>query len=131
MPVIFQKFIYRSDLQDNPDVLYIFGDNLVRKGRGGQAKEMRDEPNAVGIATKNTPGHGERRHYFSDNSFEEQKKVIDKDLEIVYKTLEEGGIVVWPSDGIGTGLSDLDKYSPDTARYIDDVLADLITMKGE
>ena len=80
MPVIFQKFIYRADLQNNPDVLYVFGDNLVRKGRGGQAKEMRGHPNAVGVATKNTPGHGERHHYFSDGNFEEQQKVIDKDL---------------------------------------------------
>ena len=53
--IIYQKFIYRSDLKANPSVLYLFGDNLQRVGLGGQAKEMRGEPNAVGIATKKAP----------------------------------------------------------------------------
>jgi hypothetical protein len=48
--------IYRRDLRANPESLYLFGDNTKRVGIGGQAREMRGEPNAVGIATKNAPG---------------------------------------------------------------------------
>ena len=35
------KVITRDKIKENPDVLYLFGDNLLRKGLGGQAKEMR------------------------------------------------------------------------------------------
>jgi redox-sensitive bicupin YhaK (pirin superfamily) len=38
--------------------LFVFGDNLRRTGFGGQAAEMRGEPNAVGIA----PGY-EQKHF--------------------------------------------------------------------
>jgi len=55
MIIIKQHKIYRKDLKNNPDVLYLFGDNLVQKGFGGQAKEMRGEPNAEGIPTKKLP----------------------------------------------------------------------------
>ena len=57
MPVMYQNWIERSDLQRNArsDRYYLFGDNLRRVGMGGQAKSMRGEPNAIGIATKNGP----------------------------------------------------------------------------
>ena len=32
MPVIYQKWITRKHLQDNPDQLYLFGDNLIKRG---------------------------------------------------------------------------------------------------
>ena len=35
-----EKIIKRDKLKSNPDILYLFGDNLLRKGLGGQAKEM-------------------------------------------------------------------------------------------
>lgn len=57
MPVMTQKFIFRSDLRTNPTIKYLFDDNLVRRGYGGQAKEMRDGPNAIGVATKATPSN--------------------------------------------------------------------------
>ena len=46
------KVITRDKIKENPDVLYLFGDNLLRKGLGGQAKEMRGEPNTLGIVSK-------------------------------------------------------------------------------
>jgi hypothetical protein len=118
MPLIFQHRIYRSDLQKNPDVLYIFGDNLKRVGYGGQAAHMRDEPNAVGIATKKSPGMSDS-DFFSDNELKDNIASINKDFERVVKHIQMGGIVVFPSDGIGTGLSELPKRAPMTARFID------------
>lgn len=51
------KIIKREKVRANPDVLYLFGDNDIRKGFGGQAKEMRGEPNAMGISTKKLPSN--------------------------------------------------------------------------
>jgi len=47
-----EKHITRQMLRAEPGTLWVFGDNLQRKGLGGQAKEMRGEPNAIGIPTK-------------------------------------------------------------------------------
>ena len=64
MPIKYQKWIERSDLQNNPEDVYIFGDNYARQGLCGQAKAMRGEPNALGIATKRTPDHNAARLRF-------------------------------------------------------------------
>lgn len=124
MPVIFQKMIYRSDLQDNPNVLYVFGDNDMRKGRGGQAAEMRDEPNAVGVRTKWTPGIGPNA-YFTDSDFDEIIKMIDDDLEEIFEALENDRIVVIPSDGVGTGLALLNENAPKVFKYLQDKMETL------
>lgn len=117
MPVILQKMIYRDDLQENPGVLYVFGDNDIRKGMGGQAREMRGEPNAVGIRTKWTPG-GDKAAYFHDTDYDQIVEMIDDDFEEVYTALENNEIVVLPTDGVGTGLALLEKNAPRVLEYI-------------
>lgn len=121
MPVIYQHRIYREDLRKNPDVLYLFGDNLARAGFGGQAKEMRDEPNAVGVATKKWPDNAPRS-FFTDDEFMENVKVITRDLRRARAHIKAGGIVVIPSDGLGTGLSRLPEVAPRTAQVLDEML---------
>ena len=49
------KWITREELQRHPELIFVFGDNMLRKGFGGQAKEMRGEPNAVGVPVKWRP----------------------------------------------------------------------------
>lgn len=117
MPLILQKRIYRTDLQNNPSVNYVFGDNLQREGVGGQAREMRGEPNAIGIATKYAPLTGDAV-YFKDKDYEKLVKIIDDDMEPVVDLLERRCLVVWPEDGIGTGYARLDRYAPKLLEYI-------------
>jgi hypothetical protein len=109
--LIKQKFIFRSDLQANPDVLYLFGDNDARIGYGGQAKEMRDEPNAVGIRTKWRPGMS-YADFFNDDQYEEVVKMFNEDLTPVWTHIDSGGVVIIPADGLGTGLSKLPELAP-------------------
>lgn len=113
MPLILQKRIYRDDLKANPSVSYIFGDNEKRVGLGGQAGEMRGEPNAIGVATLCAPGQ-----YFNARDTDRQCTVIDRDLEPVRKALRDGKIVVWPMDGIGTGIAQLKELAPDTYAFL-------------
>lgn len=123
MSLLFQHRIYREDLCRNRHVLYVFGDNLIRKGMGGQAAHMRGEPNAVGVATKRTPGMHET-DFFADDpvAVDAQTRVIDEDMKPLFEHLVRGGIVVWPSDGIGTGLSELPTRAPATYAYIEQKL---------
>lgn len=123
MPLLFQKFVDREDLRRNPDVLYVFGDNCKRVGLGGQARAMRGEPNAVGVATKYSP------QYCYGNSpaeVEAQNRTIDVDMKPLFEKLKTGGIVIWPTDGIGTGLANLPRVSPDTFAYLQQKMAALI-----
>ena len=119
--VLFQKRIYREDLQANPDVVYVFGDNLERVGLGGQAKEMRGEPNAIGVATKRAPDDL-TSSFFYDKDFDEVIDLIWQDFKQVTEALLAGKTVVFPLDGLGTGLSRL----PETAPKVDRAVKSLI-----
>jgi len=117
MPVITQKVINRSDLRINPNVMYLFGDNVQRVGKGGQAKAMRGEANAIGIATKKTPTQREDA-YFSDDDFDYNVKIIVEDFVPAFKHIAMGGIVIVPEDGLGTGLSDMENRCPKTLEAV-------------
>lgn len=101
--------IFRSDLKNNPKLTYVFGDNLSRVGFGGQAKEMRGEPNAFGIATKKSTYECFNE---SDEDFALAKKEFYEKFLELKKILDYGLIIVWPEDGIGTGLADLPRKAP-------------------
>lgn len=123
MPIIFQSMIVRDDLRRNPTALYLFGDNEARTGYGGQAKETRGEPNAVGIRTKRAPsmkpesfwceGDGVGKHapdYFI--------AMIENDFSPVRSELSRGKIVIIPSGGLGTGLAALERGAPIAFAYL-------------
>lgn len=119
MPVIYQKMIRRQDLQENPDVLYVFGDNAERQGLGGQAKEMRGEHNAVGIRTKRAPNNRPSAFFSEDpDDVAEQNAWIAEDFEAIYEHLDQGGTVVVPADGVGSGLSRLKEVSPSSWDFL-------------
>lgn len=108
---VYQSRIYRADLRANPMVSYVFGDNTLRQGMGGQAGEMRGEPNAIGIVTKWIPSNDEES-FFSDKDYDEIVALIDDDYRMVSTRHVRGEVVVIPLDGIGTGLSDLPARAP-------------------
>ena len=115
MPIEFQQWITRQDLRDNTDKIYVFGDNVQRSGLGGQAKEMRGEPNAIGVVTKWAPSMAARA-FFDDTAV--CKMLVERDLLLVQQVLDRGRTVVVPTDGIGTGLSRLPKYAPNLDAFI-------------
>jgi hypothetical protein len=115
--IIYQKLICRPDLRANPDVFYLFGDNEQRVGLGGQAREMRGEPNAVGIRTKKRPGM-DQNDFWSDQHFDLYCKLIDEDFHPVYEAIRVGHLLVVPLDGLGTGLSALPTVAPRLLAHI-------------
>lgn len=123
MPVLFQTHICREDLRRNLKTLYVFGDNARRVGHGGQAREMRGEPNAVGIATKYTP-----YSLFEDTpiAIDAQARLIDQDMKRLFEKVKAGGVVVWPARGIGTNLAELATQAPTTYEYVRQKLLALI-----
>lgn len=101
----------RSLILANPAVLFAFGDNLARVGYGGQAAEARGCLNAIGIPTKISPSV-----YIFDCDVEADinrfKEPIVLAFAILRKHLRSGNDVVWPKDGVGTGLARLPITAP-------------------
>lgn len=111
MPVRYEKFITSDMLRAAPDKKFVFGDNIARGGYGGQAREMRGEPNAIGVATLYAPW------VFYDNHPEILFHVA-RDLKSVAHALAVGTEVVVPLDGLGTGFGRLIEHRPDIHNLI-------------
>jgi len=91
----------------NPDKIYVFGDNLIGNGKGGQAI-IRDCKNSFGIPTKRLPCTN-TNCYFSDK--------LDEELILMAKLnnlleLASTKVIVFPTDGLGTGMADMYNKSP-------------------
>ncbi|MGL4640495.1 MAG: hypothetical protein ACRCVX_12305 [Shewanella sp.] len=116
MPVKYVNWIARDMLRAEPEARFVFGDNSRRIGFGGQAKEMRGEPNAIGVATKFAPGMAES-DFFADGNLRAIATVID-DLCLLGRQLANDRTVYVPHDGLGTGLSQLPQRAPAIANLI-------------
>lgn len=101
----------REEVAKDKDRIYIFGDNLIGKGTGGQAC-IRDLPNAFGIPTKKLPSMRENS-FFSDEEFEKNKEAIDAAIA----RLPKGKDWIYNPE-IGSGLAEMPKRCPKTYRYL-------------
>lgn len=116
MAIEYRNWITRDMVRTELDKLFVFGDNFMRIGMGGQAGSMRGEPNAVGIPTKFKPSM-DPDAFFT----EEGADVIIAHLEKDFRRLFEfEGVIVWPADGIGTGLAKLPEKAPTVWAYIEE-----------
>jgi len=91
---------------------------------GGQAHEMRGEPNAVGVRVKRAPGRN-NEDFWSDKNFDANCAKIDEDLSRVKAHLRRGGIVVLPADGIGVNRAEMERRCPRTFHVLQQSLASL------
>jgi len=113
------KFVTRAMLPAQPAVLFAFGDNMQRRGFGDQAREMRGEPNAVGIPTKWAP-HAGPAAFFRDTDSERQdvRQAIADAFDQLDAATRSGCAVAIPADGLGTGRAGLPTRAPRIANYI-------------
>lgn len=125
MAVIFRKHIACKDIRANSDQLYGFGDNhLERKGYGGQARECRGEPNAIGIPTQRAPSMKESA-LFSDADYEFWAGPTKAAWNTLRDAILEGRAVVFPKAGLGTGLAQLAERPPRIKAAIDEAVGQI------
>lgn len=111
MPFRTEQHITRQMMRREPKTLFVFGDNAKHVGLGGQAQQMRGEPNAVGIITKWLPARTEEA-FFKDADYDTVRPFIQQQFDKLGQHLYNGCNVVWPVEGIGTGLAELEKRAP-------------------
>lgn len=101
---------------NNPNKLFIFGDNTQRYGKAGQA-QIRECQNSVGLATKFNPGMNDH-DFFSDARLEECSTIMEQDVQKIINCLTNPSrgfdTLVFPVNGFGTGLSQLPEKAPRT-----------------
>ena len=97
---------------NNKDKIYVFGDNSMRTGKGGQA-QIRGCSNVIGVVTKKSPSKSDNA--FFDDSFDSFDLILN-DLKLLYwyhkNKLYDNRTMVFPKDGLGTGLSELPTRAP-------------------
>jgi len=117
----YKSFITREYIREHPEKIFLFGDDLLHKGYGGQAKEMRGEPNSFGIPTKKNPTMNSSA-FFTDNEFLENARVIDESFVNIRTKIPEFNlkkdVVVIPKAGIGTGFAKLQEKAPMTYGFL-------------
>lgn len=118
------KHITREMVRAAPDTLFVFGDNMVGAGYGGQAKELRGELNAVGIPTKWKPSMDEGA-FFTDNDYTHVLPHLQRPYTWLCNHVLAGGEVVWPEDGIGTGYAQLLQRAPKIWAFVEVIRKDL------
>ena len=115
-----QKSYSIEDCKANPHKFYIFGDNLIHQGCGGQAI-IRYCDNAFGIPTKRLPTmdeSGPENPFFSDQPQEIRRVNMRLATLMVFYDSEEKPTLVFPFDGIGTGRAQLKERSPEIYKII-------------
>lgn len=109
MPLFRTDAFYTAELlRAHPDTFFVFGDNNLRRGHGGQAA-IRDEPNAVGLSTKWGPGNHPEAFYDEDDGH-----LMAPDIIKVLQLSLNHNVVVPFTDRVqlGTGLSELPQRAP-------------------
>jgi len=116
--------ITRQEVRSTPRFLYLFGDNDMRRGYGGQAAEMRDEANAIGISTKVSPNN-DNSAFKTDSTLEKNKEIITQDINKVIEAWDSGKYVKIIVPKIGEGLADLPNKAPQTWEFLNQELTRL------
>jgi len=114
-------FVTREFIRSHKKWLFVFGDNLIKRGYGGQAKACRGEPNTLGIPTKRYPTWA-KDAFFTDNDYDEVKPIIQAIINSVKKGDWEK-IVILPY--IGEGRAQLPTRAPRIYEYVVKVLEEL------
>lgn len=114
--IIFNGFWTIDDVNKNPHALFVYGDNDVHIGKGGQAI-IRDCVNAIGLPTKKYPNN-QPTSFYTDLEYYDNIKKIDNAINQIINASQKYDYVVLPRDGFGTGLAKLKENAPETLNYI-------------
>lgn len=113
---------------DNPNKVYVFGDNMKGYGKLGQAT-IRQMCNSYGIATKRSPTMNDNSFY-GDRQDEMDRLFLDIYglFKCVYESEGLYDTIVLPADGLGTGLSKMPEKSPRLFAWMNETLSLLLNV---
>lgn len=130
--VLFAGWLSPALCQQHPDKTFVFGDNAKRFGMGGQAV-IRNEPNALGVATKRKPAMTEASFFKED--VEGDMDDVLTDLKKVWDQLKDNRTVVIPvtTDGkvsLGLERAQLPERAPSIYKAIETHVEEMVANYG-
>lgn len=117
---IFTRYWDINDCIQNKDSLFVFGDNDDEKGYAGQAV-IRNCSNAIGIPTKKFPNNRLSSFYTDDEYDKNCKKIMNAIIKVIMTSVNYKEIV-FPKNGFGVGLANLQEKAPETLKYLDNLI---------
>ena len=123
MEIIIEKEYFSPKIcRENPQNLYIFGENQAQQGtkiRGAGQAIIRGQNNAFGFCTKKS-----LYEYWTDEEKAENVDQIERDIKALLH-FSKDFTLVFPYNGLGTGLSKLHQKAPKTFLYLSRRLLDM------
>ena len=95
-----RKYVDAVFLRKNPDCIFVFGDNLERRGKGGAA-ELRDEPNTYGFVTKKQPT-GDNSAFYHPREYE---RIYNQEVEKLRMESKNNHNKCYLISKVGAGLA--------------------------
>ena len=92
--------ITQEYLKENPDHVFVFGDNSLRRGKKGGAV-LRDEPNVYGFITKKYPSYNNDAYYRPS----EYREIFSKELNKLLNLVNANPNKTYLISQIGSGLA--------------------------
>lgn len=92
--------ITKQFLKENPNYIFVFGDNKKRIGKKGAAK-LRDMPNSYGFITKKAPNNRKESFYTPY----EYQSIFEKEKEKLKNEIKENPNKTFLISKIGSGLA--------------------------
>lgn len=91
-------------LRENPNHIFVFGDNTIRRGKGGAAR-LRDEPNSYGFITKKFPNYKSASYYRP----REYLPVFQQEMGKLIRLIEDNPDKTYLISKLGAGLANKNK----------------------
>lgn len=120
---IFNGYWTVADVKKHTNALFVYGDNDIHRGKGGQAI-IRDLPNTVGIPTKKYPSNHPSSFYTDQEYVKNLIKISNAINNIIDKSINYKYVVL-PEDGFGTGLAQLPTKAPKTFSFLVEAIDNL------
>ena len=94
------QHITEKFLNEHPEAVFVFGDNLLRFGKGGAAK-LRDHSGSYGFITKKYPSN----HYESFFKVEEYRPIFETELRFLVEEIKHSPEKTFYVSKLGGGLA--------------------------
>ena len=92
--------VTKDYLDTHPDVVFVYGDNLLRKGLGGAAR-LRNHPCTCGFITKKSPNLDNKAYF----TVSEYRPVFERELKLLIHHITNHPEYTFLISKIGSGLA--------------------------
>lgn len=132
MVIIYKKNYTRNDISNQPDIIFLFGDNTYDRTISKHIPTMtqaviRGLPNAIGIDTKKNR-YTSDSSYLSDNDYDWFVNHVNGQINLA---ISMNKTIAIPFGGIGTGKAKLKEKAPKCYEYLNNKLNDLLNSRNQ